>query len=66
MQDAETYRQYAAECSKLALSMPRHRKELEDMAAAWSALAAAAATQRAKTDGKSDGKADDGKSVGND
>ena len=42
MQDANTYRQYADECMRLARSMPNHRAKLIDMAAAWNALADAA------------------------
>lgn len=42
MQDAKTYRQYAAECMKLAQSMPEHRTKLADMAAVWTDLAAKA------------------------
>ena len=58
MQEAKTYRQYADECSKLALSMPKHREELEDMAAAWTSLAEAAERQRAKGDEKANRKSD--------
>ena len=39
MQDANTYRQYAEECRKLAQSMPEHRESLLNMAAVWMDLA---------------------------
>jgi hypothetical protein len=39
MEDANTYRQYAEECRKLAKSMPEHRAKLLDMAAVWLDLA---------------------------
>jgi hypothetical protein len=42
MQDAETYRQYADDCMKLAKTMPAYRKQLADMAATWQRLAEAA------------------------
>lgn len=41
MSDADSYRRNADECRKLALRMkdPEHKKQLEDMAAAWEAVA---------------------------
>jgi hypothetical protein len=42
MQDAQTYRSYADDCMKLALSMPHHRDKLVEMAAVWRRLADAA------------------------
>jgi ferric-dicitrate binding protein FerR (iron transport regulator) len=45
MQDANTYRQYAEECRKLAQSMPEHRASLLNMAAVWTDLAAKAETK---------------------
>ena len=39
MQDANTYRQYAEECRKLAQSMPTHRESLLSMAEVWMDLA---------------------------
>jgi hypothetical protein len=52
MQDAQTYRQYAEECRKLAEAMPQHRVHLLDMAAVWASLAEKA---ERKTDGRADG-----------
>jgi hypothetical protein len=49
MQDAKTYRQYAADCMTLARSMPEHRDSLHDMAATWTALADAAENRRSAT-----------------
>jgi hypothetical protein len=42
MQDPETYRQYADDCTKLARTMPQHREKLIEMAATWQRLAEAA------------------------
>ena len=42
MPDARTYRQFAEECIKLVKAMPQHRASLEEMAATWRRLAAAA------------------------
>ena len=42
MPDARTYRQFAEECMKLVKAMPQHRATLEEMAATWQRLAAAA------------------------
>ena len=39
MQDAQTYRDYAEECRKLAAALPQHRASLLDMAAVWANLA---------------------------
>jgi hypothetical protein len=52
MQDANTYRQYADECMKLARTMPQHRATLEDMAATWRQLADVAAREKSKGDGR--------------
>jgi len=48
MEDANTYRQYAEECRKLARSMPEHRGKLLAMAAVWLELAHKADGKTAK------------------
>ena len=53
MENANTYRQYAEECRRLANSMPEHRAKLLDMAAVWTDLANKAEATRDKR--KSDG-----------
>jgi hypothetical protein len=52
MKDARTYRQFAADCTKLVKAMPQHRAMLEDMAAAWQRLAEAAEKRESKREGK--------------
>ena len=56
MQDAQTYRQYAEECMKLADAMPKHRTHLLDMAAVWANLAEKADGEKKQVDGHADGK----------
>jgi hypothetical protein len=48
MEDANTYRQYAEECRKLAKSMPNHREKLLSMAAVWLELADKAENEKSK------------------
>lgn len=55
MQNANTYRQYAEECRKLAQSMPEHRQSLLDMAAVWIDLAGKAEEREKKTTSRIDG-----------
>ena len=55
MQNANTYRQYAEECRKLAQSMPEHRQSLLDMAAVWTDLAGKAEEREKKTTSRVDG-----------
>ncbi|MEA2870866.1 MAG: hypothetical protein QOH67_842 [Hyphomicrobiales bacterium] len=52
MEDAQTYRQYAEDCLKLARSMPEQREKLIDMAATWQQLAERAEKKRKDGDGK--------------
>jgi hypothetical protein len=54
MEDAQTYRQYAEDCLKLARSMPEQREKLIDMAATWQQLAERAEKKRKDGDGKSE------------
>ena len=54
MQDAQTYRQYAEDCLKLARSMPEQREKLMDMAATWQQLADKAEKKEKMGGGKSD------------
>jgi hypothetical protein len=56
MQDPETYRQYADDCTKLARTMPQHREKLIEMAATWQRLAEAAEKRNGgKRTGQTDG-----------
>ena len=56
MQEAETYRQYAEECRKLADALPKHRVHLLDMVAVWTDLAEKAdGKEKKQADGHADG-----------
>ena len=57
MQDAQTYRRYAADCMNLARSMPEHRDSLHSMAATWTALAETAEKKARSADGAGEAKA---------
>jgi len=54
MPDARTYRQFAEECIKLVKAMPQHRATLEEMAATWRRLAAAADGKESPQEEKKD------------
>ena len=54
MPDARTYRQFADECMKLVKAMPQHRASLEEMAATWRRLAAAADGKESPQEEKKD------------
>jgi hypothetical protein len=51
MQDAKTFRRYAEECRRLALTLPEHKETLLRLAEAWIAVAEEA-EQRAEDDDK--------------
>ncbi len=52
MQDAKTYRQYAADCRRIAATMsPNDTIRLLDMAAAWETMAQHAEQSKKKKDG---------------
>jgi hypothetical protein len=59
MEDAQTYRQYAEDCLKLARTMPEQREKLIDMAATWQQLAERAEKKRKDGGGKSESKPDE-------
>jgi hypothetical protein len=47
MKDAQTYRQYAEECRKLADALPKHRTHLREVAVVWTDLAGKAEKKEA-------------------
>jgi curved DNA-binding protein CbpA len=50
MPSAKLYRQYAADCRRLAQSMPEHRDKLREIAEAWEMLAENAEKDEAADD----------------
>jgi hypothetical protein len=66
MLEAKTYRQYAADCVRIAEKMDaKDKKVLLEIAQAWDMRAEEAERREIKPDGKTDGKAD-GKADGHD
>jgi hypothetical protein len=50
MQSPATFREYAEECKRLAISMPQHAEALLQMADAWIACAQTAEAKEASQD----------------